>query len=440
MEHREAGLIEPILRGERSEPPDVARQHARPLDRFERPIIGPGNRRLHESLPEPDPKLAGQDLDDVLRGERIRSTEEITQDRALRRGSGRGLDGAVCRRDLGQRRGRRGVRGVIGSRQDVGDGHAEVRRPVVGLAESRPRDAGELRNGGGDRRPAETRGPLVGLGERTTGEEDGGNRQLVGRQSGQVIGEEGRLFGRPRRRGDALGQLAPATHGRDGIPSPPMAHRSWFPESLTGLHVVLRRHTQANLSAFLRWYSDAEVARLTRYQDGPMRPEEIERFFTARALGPESLSLAVHVRETDRLIGTCALSQLDSDNGSALYHITIGEKDAWGHGYGTEATRLMLDHAFGTLNLHRIALSVFSFNERAIRSYLSCGFVVEGRAREAIWREGSWWDEVSMSVLKSDWEALRDGTDGEGRAERREIAAASKDSATRAAEIFGRRG
>ena len=219
-----------------------------------------------------------------------------------------------------------------------------------------------------------------------------------------------------------------------------MAHRSWFPESLTGLHVVLRRHTQANLSAFLRWYSDADVARLTRYQDGPMRPEEIERFFTARALGPESLSLAVHVRETDRLIGTCALSQLDSDNGSALYHITIGEKDAWGHGYGTEATRLMLDHAFGTLNLHRIALSVFSFNERAIRSYLSCGFVVEGRAREAIWREGSWWDEVSMSVLKSDWEALRDGTDGEGRTERREIAAASKDSATRAAEIFGRRG
>src|SRR6266480_7735217 len=133
--------------------------------------------------------------------------------------------------------------------------------------------------------------------------------------------------------------------------------------------------------------SDPEVARLTRYQDGPMRPEEIERFFTARALGPESLSLAVHVRETDRLIGTCALSQLDSDNGSALFHITIGEKDAWGHGHGTEATQLMVDHAFGGLGLHRIGLTVFSFNERAIRSYRSCGFVVEGRAREAIWRD-----------------------------------------------------
>jgi RimJ/RimL family protein N-acetyltransferase len=160
------------------------------------------------------------------------------------------------------------------------------------------------------------------------------------------------------------------------------------------------------LAAFLRWYSDAEVARLTRYQDGPMRAEEIERFFTARALGAESLSLAVHVRDTNRLIGTCALSQLDSDNGSALYHITIGEKDVWGRGYGTEATRLMLAHAFERLALHRIALSVFEFNQRAIRSYRACGFQVEGRAREAIWREGRWWDEITMSLLEPEWHAL----------------------------------
>ena len=69
----------------------------------------------------------------------------------------------------------------------------------------------------------------------------------------------------------------------------------------------------------------------------------------------------------------------------------------------------MLGHAFETLNLHRIGLSVFSFNERAIRSYQSCGFVMEGRAREAIWRDGRWWDEISMSVLQSDWKAIRGG-------------------------------
>jgi RimJ/RimL family protein N-acetyltransferase len=216
-----------------------------------------------------------------------------------------------------------------------------------------------------------------------------------------------------------------------------MAHRSWFPDVLEGDQIVLRRHVPANLGAFLRWYSDVEVARLTRYQDGPMRPEEIERFFTARALGPESLSLAVHVRETKRLIGTCALSQLDSDNGSAMYHITIGEKDAWGRGYGTEATRLMLGHAFDTLSLHRIGLSVFSFNERAIRSYQSCGFVIEGRAREAIWRDGRWWDEIAMSVLQSDWAAIRKGADSP--TDRPAGPSRRRRAATPAGGLFGRR-
>jgi len=186
-----------------------------------------------------------------------------------------------------------------------------------------------------------------------------------------------------------------------------MARRAWFPHRIEGDHVVLRRHGPGNLRAFLRWYSDPDVARLTRYQDGPMRPDEIERFFAARVVGPDSLALAVHERATERLIGTCAFSQLDGDNGSALFHITIGEKDAWGRGHGTEATSLMLEHGFETLRLHRVALAVFEFNERAIRAYRRCGFVVEGRAREAIWRDGRWWDELTMSILEPEWRARR---------------------------------
>jgi RimJ/RimL family protein N-acetyltransferase len=186
-----------------------------------------------------------------------------------------------------------------------------------------------------------------------------------------------------------------------------MAPRNWFPEVLPGRLVTLRRHEPQNLAAYRRWYADPEIARLARYQQSPMRPEEIERFFTARAMGPDALAMAVHETSTGRLIGTCAFSQLDGDNGSALFHITIGERDAWGRGYGTEATQLMVDHAFGTLGLHRIALFVFEFNERAIRAYTRCGFVVEGRSRESVWRDGRWWDELAMSILDSDWRKAR---------------------------------
>ena len=186
-----------------------------------------------------------------------------------------------------------------------------------------------------------------------------------------------------------------------------MRLKAWFPDELAGPTVILRRHTTANLAAIRRWYSDPEIGRLARRSEAPMTDDEIERYFERYVVGPESLAMAVHERRTGRLIGSCAFSALDSDNGSALYHITIGEKDTWGRGHGTEATRLMLDHAFETLGLHRIALTVFAFNERAIRAYRRCGFVVEGRSREAIWRDGEFWDELWMSVLRPDWEAHR---------------------------------
>jgi RimJ/RimL family protein N-acetyltransferase len=221
-----------------------------------------------------------------------------------------------------------------------------------------------------------------------------------------------------------------------------VAGRPWFPASVEGRSIVLRHHVAGNLAAFRRWYRDPEVARLARYQDGPMGLEEIDRFFQSRAMSPDTMTMAIHVGETDRLIGTCAFSQLDGDNGSALFHITIGEKDAWGHGYGTEATQLMVDHAFGALGLHRIGLSVFEFNERAIRSYVSCGFAIEGRAREAIWRDGRWWDELSMSILDSEWRRQRGSLPGpvrgpaSGRETPVEVAAGTRRAIT--ARLLGR--
>ena len=96
-----------------------------------------------------------------------------------------------------------------------------------------------------------------------------------------------------------------------------------------------------------------------------------------------------------------------------LFHISLGEHDAWGQGYGTEATRLMLGLAFDSIGLHRVGLSVFSFNERAIRSYEKAGFRLEGRARDAILRDGERRDELSMAILAPEWRALRGAGGGQ---------------------------
>ena len=67
----------------------------------------------------------------------------------------------------------------------------------------------------------------------------------------------------------------------------------------------------------------------------------------------------------------------------------------------------MLGHAFENLELHRVGLSVFSYNTRAIRAYEKVGFRHEGRLRDAIQRDGRYWDEIQMGILREEWLARR---------------------------------
>ena len=65
--------------------------------------------------------------------------------------------------------------------------------------------------------------------------------------------------------------------------------------------------------------------------------------------------------------------------------------------------RIILRYAFSELNLQRVTLDVFEYNQRGIRSYEKAEFIIEGRARGLILREGRRWDVIYMGILRDDW-------------------------------------
>ena len=93
----------------------------------------------------------------------------------------------------------------------------------------------------------------------------------------------------------------------------------------------------------------------------------------------------------------------DEPNRSAGLRIGLAPP-ARGQGLGSEALRLVLAHAFGTLRLHRVSLEVYAFNERAIHVYEKVGFRHEGRLRDALWWDGRPHDALLMAVLATEWE------------------------------------
>lgn len=88
---------------------------------------------------------------------------------------------------------------------------------------------------------------------------------------------------------------------------------------------------------------------------------------------------AVETVDGDELAGRCGIIRVDWKNRMAKLAIMIG-KPYRGRGYGKEAMELLCDFCFREMNLHKLRVSVFAFNEAAVRCYLSCGFREEGRA------------------------------------------------------------
>ena len=103
-----------------------------------------------------------------------------------------------------------------------------------------------------------------------------------------------------------------------------------------------------------------------------------------------------------RYIGQITVFGMDFDHRNARLRMGIYDRRFWSRGYGREAVRRVLQHMFEDLCLQRVALRVAAYNLRAIRSYESCGFVVEGRERESLWLDGCWWDDLAMGILQSE--------------------------------------
>ncbi|TQK20548.1 RimJ/RimL family protein N-acetyltransferase [Microbacterium sp. SLBN-154] len=113
------------------------------------------------------------------------------------------------------------------------------------------------------------------------------------------------------------------------------------------------------------------------------------------------------VEYAGRFIGTARLHAIVPADRRARYAIGILDPDGLGLGLGTEITLAVLQHGFEVVNLHRIDLRVLEYNHRAIRCYRRCGFVEEGRERDAALVGGRWYDDVMMSILEHEWRPMR---------------------------------
>jgi RimJ/RimL family protein N-acetyltransferase len=174
---------------------------------------------------------------------------------------------------------------------------------------------------------------------------------------------------------------------------------------LRGERVTLRRPRPEDFEARVRLGTDAEIFRMYGGSGNNMRPmtEEAARRWVQRLL---DLDYA-WIIEVGTLIGQVRLDHVDLTDRRASLAIGIEYRARLGVGLGTEAIALVLEYAFNVLKLHRLSVRVLDYNVRAIRAYEKCGFVVEGREREAAFVDGIWHDDTMMGLLDREYAGIR---------------------------------
>lgn len=162
------------------------------------------------------------------------------------------------------------------------------------------------------------------------------------------------------------------------------------------------------------WYDDAGYLRLQESKLARPRSEaemaaDLERLRETK----DQVVFGIRTMEGDELIGTVGFFEIEWANRTAWLGMGIGDRRHWEKGYGTEALGLGLGYAFNELNLHRISLTVFDYNERAIALYEKAGFKREGVFREFGQRDGKRYDMYLYGLLRPEWRAeVGDGGGG----------------------------
>lgn len=173
------------------------------------------------------------------------------------------------------------------------------------------------------------------------------------------------------------------------------------PIVLEGSKVILRPFEDRDMSYLLSWYNDYELNRLAGWSNSKVSASKL-KYNMARSFGSDPMNLMID-NLSGRPIGTIQLYDFNNQDKSCKLGIRIGDRNYWSKGYGTDAVNTIVGYAFSSLDMYRVDLRVYEYNERAARCYEKCGFKLEGRTRKSAFIDGSYYDEILMGLLKSEF-------------------------------------
>jgi len=164
--------------------------------------------------------------------------------------------------------------------------------------------------------------------------------------------------------------------------------------------------------AYPGWLNDRDVCQGNSHHVYPYTRQQAAAYVQHAATTLDELVLAVVLKDNNLHIGNVALQKLNWICRTAEFSILLGDRAEWGKGYGLEASRVLLHHAFTALNLTRVACATFHTNVAMRKLALSLGMLEEGVRRRAAYKDGRYLDTVEFGVLRDEFLTGQEAANG----------------------------
>ncbi len=180
-----------------------------------------------------------------------------------------------------------------------------------------------------------------------------------------------------------------------------MRHEPMFIESQ---RLYFRAVTPTDAAGnYLRWMNDPEVTQFLESRFRPQSVESIQAYIEDLANSKDNIFCAIVQKSDHRHIGNIRLGPIEWVHRRAEVGLLIGEKDCWGHGLGTEAYKMIAEHAFFSLNLNKVTAGAYDENKGSRQALVKAGFVEEGRRRSHCFVDGAYVDVFVYGALREEF-------------------------------------
>ena len=168
--------------------------------------------------------------------------------------------------------------------------------------------------------------------------------------------------------------------------------------------ILLRALEEADLERTHHWHNDPELySSLINPFRFVSKTAESEWLRRKAGYSGSEVNLAICLRTNGEHIGNIYLGEIDWVSRKAVLGIFIGSSAHRRKGYGKEALRQLLSHAFLDLNLNRVSFEVLADNSAAIKAYEKCGFTIEGRLKSHVFKNGAYKDVLVMGICSHEF-------------------------------------